>query len=131
MSGRGSTLKGWNKWNQQLLEAKHPIFSDGKNRMVSGGSFSGEGREAKRPGQNRPPRNGEAASGRRFRCGFKRGCEQHDDRALVLPPVPTCCEQWCCYRHLMPLCSTVSLKPGQNERFCKLQSCRSQKKTFR
>lgn len=46
LSGRGCTLKGWNKWNQQLLEAKHPIFSDGINRKVSGGSFSGEGREA-------------------------------------------------------------------------------------
>lgn len=58
LSGRGCTLKGWNKWNQQLLEAKHPIFSDGINRKVSGGSFSGEGREAAERGGVWDGRNG-------------------------------------------------------------------------
>lgn len=38
------------------MEAKHPIFSDGKNRKVSGGSFPGKGREAAERGSV-PDRN--------------------------------------------------------------------------
>lgn len=75
----------------------HPSFSDGKKRKVSGGSFLGEESErgSVRDGDVRLalPRDGEAASGPRFRCCFKRGCEQHDGSAVVLSPVPTCCRR--------------------------------------